>query len=175
MAAEYKPFTAEETARIEADVFWGDEESVVATADVRALLAMARRALELESELAATKAELVDAKDRLTTVIDESFGLQPVAESWGALLSSLERLLFERDQQELKALRERDEARAELAKRDALHAHWHTCAVCACSLHEDTSVPFCEDCVSPQAEDEEAWTEELNRLMATDTAPKESE
>lgn len=66
----------------------------------------------------------------------------------------------------------REAAEASLARRDALHAMWHTCAVCSASLVEADSVPFCEDCGRPDEEQEETWRGELNAIL--DSAPKET-
>lgn len=57
-----------------------------------------RQLLDLQEKLAAERAAREEAADRLITIMDEEFGLQPPEpdKSMGTLLTSLERLLFER-------------------------------------------------------------------------------
>jgi len=60
--------------------------------------------------------------DRLTTFVDEEYGMQPVAESSEALVSMLEGLAFERRQQDEAERKERDRLRARVAELEAKFA-----------------------------------------------------
>lgn len=68
------------------------------------------------SGLTMREAELDAIHDRLVTIVDEAFGLQPVIESTDELLTALERLLNEDRMRHVAALDERDKLREQVER-----------------------------------------------------------
>src|SRR6185369_5180495 len=64
-----------------------------------------------------------EAFDRLTTIVDEAFGLQPVAPSFDDLLTTLERLLFEQRRREASPAPVSDEALVERVAQAISHEY----------------------------------------------------
>lgn len=88
--------------------------------------------------------------DRLVTITDEAFGLQPVADSTDALLSMLERLLAERDAALREALAERDRLRdRRLAVFALLEANG---CDCECAHYFEDHDDDCERCLACRVE-----------------------
>jgi hypothetical protein len=67
--------------------------------------------------------EALALRDRLSTIVDEAFGLQEVLDT-DALLNRLEHLLAERARQHEEVRRERERLRSELAEMTGCATHW---------------------------------------------------
>lgn len=96
-------------------------EQEAASLEIAGLLRKAERERdEIASAFAQSERHLENSRDSLATIIDEAFGPQEVLPTMSDLLSRLESLLNAQISKHQTALKELDEARAEVARRDAL-------------------------------------------------------
>lgn len=91
-------------------------EQEAASLELAGLIRKAERERdEIASAFAQSEKHLEDSRDSLATIIDEAFGPQEVLPTMSDLLSRLESLLNAQISKHQTALKERDEARAEVA------------------------------------------------------------